>query len=104
MRPYPGLAASIGRLRDLLAGSYLWDEGAARNLQDPLTFRNMAHVHGAARDALGHADAMLAIELNASQQNPLLVLEDAGSSRSRTTTCCRSPPRSTWCGSRSRRC
>lgn len=76
VRPYPGLAASIERLRELLAGSSLWDEGAARNLQDPLTFRNLAHVHGAARDALGHADAMLAIELNASQQNPLLVMEE----------------------------
>ncbi|HSD01056.1 MAG TPA: aromatic amino acid ammonia-lyase [Gaiellales bacterium] len=76
VRPYAGLAASLERLRGLLAGSYLWDAGAARNLQDPLTFRNLAHVHGAARDALGHADAMLAIELNASQQNPLLVLEE----------------------------
>ena len=76
LRPYPGLAASIGRLRELLAGSSLWDDGAARNLQDPLAFRNLAHVHGAARDALAHADAMLAIELNASQQNPLLVLDE----------------------------
>jgi histidine ammonia-lyase len=75
-RPYAGLAASLRRLRGLLAGSSLWDDGAARNLQDPLTFRNLAHVHGAARDALDHADAMLAIELNASQQNPLLVLEE----------------------------
>ena len=76
VRPYPGIVTSIGRLRDVLAGSYLWDEGAARNLQDPLTFRNLAQVHGAARDAIDHADAMLAIELNASQQNPLLVLEE----------------------------
>jgi histidine ammonia-lyase len=76
VRPYPGLVRSIERLRELLDGSSLWDDGAARNLQDPLTFRNLAHVHGAARDALAHADAMLAVELNASQQNPLLVLEE----------------------------
>jgi histidine ammonia-lyase len=76
VRPYPGLARTIERLRSLLGGSYLWDESAARNLQDPLTFRNLAHVHGAARDALAHADAMLAIELNASQQNPLLVRDE----------------------------
>ena len=76
VRPYPGLVSSLARLRHLLAGSYLWDEGAARNLQDPLTFRNIAQVHGACRDALGHADDMLAIELNASQGNPLLVLEE----------------------------
>ncbi len=76
VRPYPGLVRSIERLRELLRDSYLWDDGAARNLQDPLTFRNLAHVHGAARDALDHADATLAVELNASQQNPLLVLEE----------------------------
>ena len=76
MRPYPGLVSSLARLRHLLAGSYLWDDGAARNLQDPLTFRNIAQVHGACRDALNHADEMLAIELNASQGNPLLVLEE----------------------------
>ena len=76
VRPFPGIVTSIARLRELLAGSYLWEDGAARNLQDPLTFRNLAQVHGAARDAMGHADAMLAIELNASQQNPLLVLEE----------------------------
>ncbi len=76
VRPYPGLVSSLARLRHLLEGSYLWDEGAARNLQDPLTFRNIAQVHGACRDALGHADDMLAIELNASQGNPLLVLEE----------------------------
>lgn len=75
-RPYPGLARSIERLRELLRDSSLWDEGAARNLQDPLTFRNLPQMHGAARDALAHADAMLAVELNASQQNPLLVLEE----------------------------
>jgi histidine ammonia-lyase len=75
-RPYPGLVAAAERLRGLLEGSYLWDEAAARNLQDPLTFRNLAHVHGAARDVLGHADAMLAVELNASQQNPFLVVEE----------------------------
>jgi histidine ammonia-lyase len=76
VRPYPGLAASVERLRGLLEGSALWDEGAARNLQDPLSFRNVPQLHGAARDALGHADAMLAIELNASQQNPLLVRDE----------------------------
>ena len=30
VRPYPGIVTSIGRLRALLAGSYLWDDGAAR--------------------------------------------------------------------------
>ncbi len=72
-RPYPGLQASLDRLSALLAGSYLWTNGAARNLQDPLTFRCLPQVHGAARDTLSFVHGQLAIELNASQENPLLV-------------------------------
>jgi len=77
-RPHPGLAASLGTLRRLLEGSALWAPDASRNLQDPLTFRNVAHLHGAARDALAHARAVLDVELNASQGNPMVV---AGESR-----------------------
>ncbi len=72
-RPYPGLQASLARLRELLEGSYLWEEGAARNLQDPLTFRCLPQVHGAARDALELARRQLGIELNASHENPLVL-------------------------------
>src|SRR5262249_14476910 len=43
-RPYPGLAESLDHLRGLLQESYLWDEGAARNLQDPLSFRTLPQV------------------------------------------------------------
>jgi histidine ammonia-lyase len=73
VRPYPGLVESLARLCDLLEGSSLWEPGAARNLQDPLSFRCLPQQHGALRDALAFAGAQLAIELNASQENPLLV-------------------------------
>jgi histidine ammonia-lyase len=63
----------LTRLRELLDGSSLWEPGAARNLQDPLTFRNLAHVHGALRDALGYVERVVATELNAAQENPLAV-------------------------------
>ncbi|MGI8421217.1 MAG: HAL/PAL/TAL family ammonia-lyase [Gaiellaceae bacterium] len=72
-RPYPGIQSTIERFRALLEGSYLWQEGTARNLQDPLVFRCLPQIHGAARDALAFVEAQLAIELNASQENPLLV-------------------------------
>ena len=75
-RPYPGLAQTVKRLRALLNGSYLWQPGAARNLQDPLTFRAIPQVHGALRDALDYARAQLAVELNASQGNPLVVADE----------------------------
>ena len=75
-RPYRGLQVALGRLRDALAGSFLWDAGAARNLQDPLCFRCLPQVHGAARDALEFGRAQLAVELNAHQGNPLVVAGD----------------------------
>jgi histidine ammonia-lyase len=73
-RPFPGLAATLHRLRLLLAGSYLWQPGAARFLQDPLTFRCIPHIHGAARDALDYARNILHLELNSSQSNPVVVV------------------------------
>jgi len=72
-RPFPGLAATLRKLRTLLEGSYLWQPGAARFLQDPLTFRCLPHIHGAARDALAYAGTILQLELNSSQSNPVVV-------------------------------
>jgi histidine ammonia-lyase len=73
-RPFPGLAATLHQLRMLLAGSYLWQPGAARFLQDPLTFRCIPHIHGAARDALDYTQNILHLELNSSQSNPVVVV------------------------------
>ncbi|MGO8684289.1 MAG: aromatic amino acid lyase [Thermoleophilia bacterium] len=75
-RPYPGLATAVARLRALLTGSYLWQPGSARNLQDPLSFRNLAQQSGAARDALAHVLTQVTIELNSAQGNPLVVPDE----------------------------
>jgi histidine ammonia-lyase len=76
VRPYPGLGESLARMGALLEGSSLWDPGAARNLQDPLSFRGLPQLHGALRDALSFGRGQLGIELNASQENPLVVPEE----------------------------
>jgi histidine ammonia-lyase len=76
VRPHPGLVRSLARFRSLLAGSDLLSPGAARHLQDPLSFRNLPQLHGAARDALDHIDAVLAVELNAAQTNPLVIPDE----------------------------
>jgi histidine ammonia-lyase len=75
-RPYPGLATALTNLRGLLEGSAVWDPASSRNLQDPLSFRNLPHILGALRDALTHVEAQLAIELDASQGNPIVVLDE----------------------------
>jgi histidine ammonia-lyase len=75
-RPYSGLVEELRRLRGALAGSGLWEPGAARNLQDPLSFRGAAAILGAARDALRFVESQVAVELNASQENPMTVLAE----------------------------
>jgi histidine ammonia-lyase len=75
-RPSPGTRTTLSNLRHLLAGSALWNAGIARNLQDPLTFRCVPQVHGAARDALGYARTTVERELNSSQGNPIVVLAE----------------------------
>ena len=73
VRPYPGLQRALSRLHAALEGSALHEPGVARNLQDPLTFRNLPHMLGALEDALAYARAQVAIELNASDSNPILL-------------------------------
>jgi histidine ammonia-lyase len=75
-RPDAVLARTLARLRDLLDGSYLWAEGAARNLQDPLTYRSTAPIQAAARTALEHALSLLDLELRCAQVNPVVSVED----------------------------
>jgi histidine ammonia-lyase len=72
VRPYPGLQATLARLRTLLDGS----EVEAQALQDPLSFRTLAQLNGAARDALGFVGGQIAIELNAAQSNPLVLVDE----------------------------
>lgn len=71
-RPYAGIAAAATQLRALLDGSALFEPGVSRNLQDPLTFRCLPQVHGAALDVLEFGRAQVGTELNAAQANPLV--------------------------------
>jgi histidine ammonia-lyase len=72
-RTSPGVAATLERLRALLDGS----EVTPRALQDPLSFRTVPQLHGAARDAFAFVAQQVERELNAHQSNPLVVVEDA---------------------------
>jgi len=74
LQPQVGLATATDRLRHMLEGSYLWEPGAARNLQDPLSFRCVPRSHGALYDALHYARFNLETELNAANDNPLVLV------------------------------
>jgi histidine ammonia-lyase len=72
-RPAPGQESAAGAMRAFLAESLLWQPGAARAVQDPLGFRCVAPVHGAALAALDFARSAVVPELNAAADNPLLL-------------------------------
>ena len=69
-RPHPGQVAVAARMRALLAGA---DVPRRRpGVHDPFGFRAQPQVDGVARDALDALDRVLAVELNAAGENPLL--------------------------------
>jgi len=76
-RPAFGQCAAAARLRDLLSGSSLLVEGAARRLQDPLSYRCAPQVWGALLHAIGEAREVTEIEIASSGDNPV-VLTDEG--------------------------
>jgi histidine ammonia-lyase len=74
-RPYPGLRASLERVRGLLVGGEVLGGGVAGALQDPLCFRVVPQTHGTARQALRHATELVSIELASAGDNPLVSSE-----------------------------
>ncbi|MFD4553677.1 histidine ammonia-lyase [Streptomyces sp. NPDC058469] len=77
LRPAPGQSRAASELLALLTGGELTDPHNARRVQDPVSLRCAAQVHGAGYAALEFADAALAPELNGCGDNPV-VLTSAG--------------------------
>jgi histidine ammonia-lyase len=75
-RSAPGQAEAATRLTALLAGSALWQPGEARRVQDPLSYRCLAPVSGAAFVALEFAERALLAELDGAGDNPLVLASD----------------------------
>ncbi|MGQ3030438.1 MAG: HAL/PAL/TAL family ammonia-lyase [Ferrovibrionaceae bacterium] len=75
-RPAFGQRRAAERLRGLLDGSGLWQEGAARRVQDPLSYRCVPQVLGACIHALEEAREATAIELASSGDNPVVLAAD----------------------------
>lgn len=76
LRPHPGQRASAENLTRLLAGSQIVDSHiGCRKVQDPYSLRCMPQVHGATRDVLDHIERVVAIEVNAATDNPLVLAD-----------------------------
>lgn len=79
-RGQPGQIAAAARLVELLAGSEInasHQGPECHKVQDPYSLRCMPQVHGAARDGIGFCRGVLAREVNAATDNPL-VFPDLG--------------------------
>ncbi|HYP25376.1 MAG TPA: histidine ammonia-lyase [Blastocatellia bacterium] len=79
VRPHPGQMASARRLRELIEESEIReshrDHEADPRVQDAYSLRCMPQVHGAVRDALGHARRVFEVEINSATDNPLIFAE-----------------------------
>ncbi|MFT4183034.1 MAG: aromatic amino acid lyase, partial [Rhizobium sp.] len=75
-RPAFGQREAAARLRELLSGSSLLADGAARRLQDPLSYRCAPQVWGALLHAIDEARQATEIELASSGDNPVVLIEE----------------------------
>jgi histidine ammonia-lyase len=75
-RPARGQVDVGARLRALLDGSALFEAGASRRVQDPLSFRVAPQVHGSLHWIIEEARAQIEIELNSAAESPLVVAKD----------------------------
>jgi histidine ammonia-lyase len=77
LRPQPGQSACAAHMRALLHGSELpRSHRDDPRVQDPYSLRCIPQVLGAARDALAFVEQVIANELGAVTDNPLLFAED----------------------------
>ncbi|MGE0149889.1 MAG: aromatic amino acid lyase [Parvibaculaceae bacterium] len=74
IRPQPGEVEAGDELLALIDGGA--GDGTARRFQDPLSFRCLTQVHGAAYAEVGRLEAALAIELNTVADNPVVLLDE----------------------------
>jgi histidine ammonia-lyase len=76
LRPYPGARETARRLRAYAAESALVaSHQTCKRLQDAYSLRCAATVLGASRDALTHVAQQLEIELNSTNDNPVVFAE-----------------------------
>jgi histidine ammonia-lyase len=76
-RPHPGQIAVAAHLRALMAGSEIRQSHLENDprVQDAYSLRCMPQVHGAVRDALKHARAIVETESGSATDNPLVFSE-----------------------------
>jgi histidine ammonia-lyase len=76
LRPAPGQVAASQLIRSLMKGSDLLKAKHPRRVQDPLSFRCLAPVNGAAFSQLDRAEAAVLTDLNGAGDSPAVLIDD----------------------------
>ncbi|MBC2907064.1 aromatic amino acid ammonia-lyase [Streptomyces cupreus] len=74
-RPHRGSTEVARRMRELIGAADRPTPPLGR-IQDPYGFRCLPQIHGPAHDAADALEAVLAVEINAAAENPLIAVED----------------------------
>ncbi len=74
-RPHRGAGEVARRMRELIGAADRPTPPLGR-IQDPYGFRCLPQIHGPAHDAADALEAVLAVELNAAAENPLIAADD----------------------------
>ena len=75
LRGLPGQIRCAADCRRYLEGSYLHQPDPDRALQDPLSFRCGAAIHGTVADALEYVKRILTIQINHTDDNPCILVD-----------------------------
>jgi len=79
VRPHPGQIEVAANVRRLLTDSEILESHRhCGKVQDPYCLRCIPQVHGASRDAIAHAIAVVEREINSVTDNPLVFENDDG--------------------------
>jgi histidine ammonia-lyase len=77
LRPLPGQAAAAENVLRLVDGSAIIEAHRwCDKVQDAYSLRCAPQVHGASRDLIAYAEGVVAVELNAATDNPLVLVEE----------------------------
>jgi histidine ammonia-lyase len=77
LRPLRGQRDSAANVHRLLEGSAIIESHRwCSQVQDAYSLRCAPQVHGASRDLLDYVDGVVAVELNAATDNPLVLVDD----------------------------
>ncbi len=82
-RNYPVYTEYAKRMHKHLEGSSVYLPNPNKPVQDPLSFRDALHINASAVDSLNNLEELLTIQLNSSDDNPCLLLEER-----RIISCC----------------